>query len=226
MTAHRFRNFLCLTTEAIVLTAIVSACAPIAKTPAPTTPAATEMNHGGMNHGAMNAGMNHSMDLGPADADYDLRFVDAMIPHHEGALIMAKDVLQKSKRPELKKLATDIISAQTEEIAQMKQWRKTWYPTAPNTPMAWQAEMKHMMAMKPEQISAMRMDLDLGAADAGYDLRFIKAMIPHHEAAVVMAKDLALKTQRPELKKAAQDILTSQQAEIDQMVKWQKDWGV
>jgi uncharacterized protein (DUF305 family) len=226
MTSHRFRNFLCLTTEAIVLTAMVSACGPIAKTPTPATPAATEMNHGGMNHGGMNAGINHSMDLGPADADYDLRFIDAMIPHHEGALIMAKDVLQKSKRPELKKLATDIISAQTEEIAQMKQWRKTWYPTAPNTPMAWHAEMKHMMAMKPEQISAMRMDLDLGAADGGYDLRFIKAMIPHHEAAVVMAKDLALKTQRPELKKAAKDILTSQQAEIDQMVKWQKDWGV
>jgi uncharacterized protein (DUF305 family) len=229
MTSHRFRNFLYLTIEAIVLTTLVSACSTIGQTPA-STPSAnpeTSMNHGGMDHGKMDkGGMNHSMDLGPADASYDLRFIDAMILHHEGAVIMAKDVLQKSKRPELQKLAKAIISDQTEEIAQMKQWRKTWYPSAPSTPMAWHAEMNHMMAMKPEQISAMRMDLDLGASDAGYDLRFVKAMIPHHEAAVVMAKDLALKTQRPELKKFAKDIMASQQAEVDQMTQWQKDWTI
>jgi uncharacterized protein (DUF305 family) len=54
---------------------------------APSTPATDAgskqdtMHGGSMNHGS---GMNHSMsmDLGPADADYDLRFVDAMTPHH------------------------------------------------------------------------------------------------------------------------------------------------
>ena len=70
----------------------------------------------------------------------------------------------------------------------------------------------------------MRMNLDLGAADAGYELRFIKAMIPHHEAAIVMANDLSSKTQRPELKKLAKAILISQQAEIDQMKQWSKDY--
>jgi uncharacterized protein (DUF305 family) len=178
------------------------------------------MDHKGMDH----KGMDHSMDLGPADADYDLRFIDAMIPHHEGALIMAKDLAQKSQRPELQKLAKDIIRAQTQEIAQMKQWRTAWYPQAPSTPMAWHAEMKHMMAMKPEQVSAMRMDLDLGKADRQYDLRFLQAMVPHHQAAVVMAQDLAQKTKRPELQKLSQNILTSQQAEIDQMQAWQKSW--
>lgn len=44
-------------------------------------------HHGGMHHG----GTNHSMemDLGAADANYDLRFVDAMILHHQGAVEMA-----------------------------------------------------------------------------------------------------------------------------------------
>ena len=66
-----------------------------ASTPRPT---------GMIDHSTMNQGvMNHSMDLGPADADYDLRFVDAMILHHEGAIVMANDVLKKSARPELKK---------------------------------------------------------------------------------------------------------------------------
>ena len=52
------------------------------------------MNHGGMNHDGMKKGgmMDHSMDIGPADANYDLRFLDSMIPHHEGALVMSQEV--------------------------------------------------------------------------------------------------------------------------------------
>jgi uncharacterized protein (DUF305 family) len=42
---------------------------------------------------------------------------------------------------------------------------------------------------------------------------------------VVMAQDLAQKTKRPELQKLSQNILTSQQAEIDQMQAWQKSWS-
>jgi uncharacterized protein (DUF305 family) len=181
------------------------------------------MHGGSMNHGS---GMDHdmSMDLGPADADFDLRFVDAMIPHHQGAVEMAQEVLAKSQRPEMKKLAQNIIAAQKREINQMKQWRKAWYPKADSKPMAWHAQMNHMMAMSPEQIQAMMMKGDLGAADAEFDLRFLNAMIPHHEGALVMAKDVLTKSKRPEMKKLAQEILTSQEKEIDQMKQWRKAW--
>lgn len=225
-------QFLALLVSSIALSTGVSACnstSPTATTPAATpiaksTPAAT-MDHGGMDHSAMKSGkMTHNMDLGPADADYDLRFIDAMIPHHEGAVVMAKDLAQKTKRPELQKLSKEVIDAQAQEIAQMQQWRKDWYPKASKTPMAWHTAMNHMMAMSPEQIKSMRMDMDLGKADAEYDLRFIQAMVPHHQAAVTMAKDLAQKTKRPELQKLAKDVMTSQQAEIDQMQQWQKSW--
>jgi uncharacterized protein (DUF305 family) len=50
-----------------------------------------------------------------------------MIPHHEGALTMAQDVLDKSQRPEMKKLAENILTSQQTEINQMKQWRQDWY---------------------------------------------------------------------------------------------------
>jgi uncharacterized protein (DUF305 family) len=50
-----------------------------------------------------------------------------MIPHHQGALVMAKDVLNKSKRPEMKQLAQEILTSQQKEIDQMKQWRQAWY---------------------------------------------------------------------------------------------------
>ena len=71
--------------------------------------------------------MRMDVDLGKADDTFDLRFINAMIPHHEGALDMAKDAIGKSKRPEMKKEAQDILSSQAAEIKQMKQWRKDWF---------------------------------------------------------------------------------------------------
>jgi uncharacterized protein (DUF305 family) len=230
MISHKTVKFLPITLGAIALSTIISACSGTTAQPPTTSATPKMMDHSGMGKpdhattGMQHGGMVHSMDLGPADADYDLRFIDAMIPHHGGAVVMAQDMATKTKRPELQKLAQNILKAQPQEIAQMQQWRKDWYPKAPSTPMAWHSEMKHMMAMEPAQMKAMKMDMDLGKADEGYDLRFVQAMIPHHEAAVTMAKDLAQKTKRPELQKLAKDIIASQQVEIDQMKQWQKAW--
>ncbi len=200
----------------------------IANLKAPTRSNATiaqnsgEMNHGGMNH----SGMNHSMDIGPADANYDLRFLDSMILHHQGALVMSQEVLTKSKRPELIKLAKSIITEQKKDITQMQQWRKQWYPKASTTPIMWHTEMNHEMAMTSKYKQSMMMSMSLGQADAGFDLRFLNAMIPHHQGAVTMGKDLLQKSKHPEMKKFAQNIVKSQQAEIDLMTKWQKEWAV
>ncbi|MEG4209326.1 DUF305 domain-containing protein [Microcoleus sp. S13_B4] len=224
---------LILTAAAALTSGVLAACskAPSSETQAPKVTAAKEANNkqdmaqgGGM--GGMNHGMNHnmSMDLGPADADYDLRFIDGMTVHHQGAVKMAQDVLKQSKRPEMKKLATDIIAAQNREINQMKEWRKTWYPKASSTPMAYHAAMGHMMAMTPEQMQSMMMSMDLGAADDQFDLRFINAMIPHHKGALVMAEDALKKSKRPEMKKLSQEILTSQKQEIEQMKQWRQAW--
>jgi uncharacterized protein (DUF305 family) len=168
--------------------------------------------------------MDHGMDLGPADAQFDLRFIDGMAPHHQGAIAMAQEALQKAQHPEIKKLAQDIIDAQQKEIAEMKQWRTTWYPNVGNAPMAWHAKMGHSMAMSQDQMNSMMMNMDLGAADAEFDLRFINAMIPHHEGAVVMANQVLSKSQRPEVRQLAQDIIASQQAEINQMKQWRQAW--
>jgi uncharacterized protein (DUF305 family) len=181
----------------------------------------------GMDHNAGGVGgTNHSMsmDLGPADAAFDLRFIDGMTPHHEGAVAMAKEAQQKSKRTEIQTLAAQIIKAQNTEIAEMKQWRKAWYPKASNSLMSWHAEMGHMMAMKPEQKQSMMMSQNLGAVDAEFDLRFLNAMIPHHEGALKMANEAQQKSKRTEVKQLASNILTSQQAEIRQMKQWRKAW--
>lgn len=163
------------------------------------------------------------MDLGPADANYDLRFIDAMIPHHQGAVEMAKQAQQKSTRPEIKKLADDIIKAQEKEIQEMQQWRKQWYPQASSQPMM-HSHNGQMTPMSDDMHNQMMMQMNLGAADAEFDLRFINAMIPHHEGAITMAQDVLNKSKRPEMKQLAEDIISSQKAEIDQMKQWRDTW--
>ena len=69
------------------------------------------------------ARMHREMDIRYTN-DIDLDFVRGMIPHHRGAIEMAKIALEHSKDPEIRKLAEDIVKAQDTEIAQMEAFLK------------------------------------------------------------------------------------------------------
>ena len=66
---------------------------------------------------------NMNSDPGAAAQPYDLQFLDSMIHHHNGAISMAKMVLGKSERPELKTFAQKVIEDQTKEIAYLQELR-------------------------------------------------------------------------------------------------------
>lgn len=68
----------------------------------------------------MDMGMMKTMGAGH---DYDVMFIDMMVPHHEGALVMSREALTRAEHPEVKTLAQQIIDAQTREIEQMKKWK-------------------------------------------------------------------------------------------------------
>jgi uncharacterized protein (DUF305 family) len=68
--------------------------------------------------------MDGPMMQGVQAADPDVAFVQAMIPHHQGAIDMARGVLQFGKDDEVKVWANEIITAQESEIAKMQEWLK------------------------------------------------------------------------------------------------------
>ena len=67
--------------------------------------------------------MKELMSAKPFDRD----FIDMMIPHHQGAIRMARVVLASTKDPGVRGLAQSIVTAQSREIADMNSWRKRWY---------------------------------------------------------------------------------------------------
>lgn len=83
-----------------------------------------QMMHGSPSSKAFaeaNARMHKDMAV-PLTGNADVDFVQGMIPHHQGAIDMAKIVLEHGKDPEIRKLAEDVIKAQEGEIAMMKEW--------------------------------------------------------------------------------------------------------
>lgn len=83
-------------------------------------------NGGNMDMDDMMKGMMAGLEGKTGDA-FDKEFLAEMIVHHQGAVEMAKAVLAKSDRPELIKLANDIISAQNKEIGMMQEWQNAWF---------------------------------------------------------------------------------------------------
>ncbi|CDZ35877.1 DUF305 domain-containing protein [Neorhizobium galegae] len=70
-----------------------------------------------------NARMHKDMAI-QYSGDADVDFVRSMIPHHQGAIDMAKIELAHGKNPEIRKLAEAVIKAQEAEIAEMQAWLK------------------------------------------------------------------------------------------------------
>jgi uncharacterized protein (DUF305 family) len=173
----------------------------------------------GMMSGGM-AGMMSSEVGGDLSQPFELRFLDQMVPHHQMAVHSAQMMIANSERPELRDLAQRIISAQQAEIDQMGLWRAAWFPdaAAPTLMMGGQG------GMMGGQGSMMGGSGGMMSDQAQMDRLFLEMMIPHHEAAISMARQALEESERPEIRTLAEAIISSQTAEIDEMRGYLRDF--
>ena len=176
------------------------------------------------NYGMMQMmGIRQGVNGSPMVNNLDQHFIEQMIPHHEGAIEMAKLAQERSKRSEILTLAKAIIQSQSKEITQMQTWYKNWYgtevPVNSTVGMGMGRGMMHggMMGGQTSDIESLK-------NAANFDEAFLQEMIPHHQMAVMMAQMLLSGSNRPEMKQLGQDIINAQEAEIEQMRSWLTKW--
>ncbi len=160
---------------------------------------------------------SHGHTVGPAGATYDLRWLDAMVQHHTGALRMSEFVFNIGS-PGVGALATSIWREQAREIKAMGQWRKAWYPEAPVYPLAIKVggdpnAMAGLERMSAAQIQAMQM---MGSTPTKENrvVWFLEGVIAHHGGALEMAHDALKKSSHPTVRRLAREIIVAQRAEI------------
>jgi uncharacterized protein (DUF305 family) len=146
----------------------------------------------------------NTMDLGQADRWLDLRYINAMIAHHRGAILIAQKANEKTKNPEIKSLTEEILKSEPIAINELYQWKKDWYhdfktvrdPIVPN----------------------------LGNYDDKFDLRFLNALISHHQSGILMTKEIRLKSSRSEVLNNADSVENFLNNSLKMLIDWRKTW--
>lgn len=171
----------------------------------------------GMDNGQMGAGGMAAMsrEMVMEDGEYsDRAFIDAMVPHHQGAVDMAEVALENAQHEEIKNLAEDIVGAQEAEIEELRGIKREEFGTSEIPSGTSQGEMDAMGMTDPAELADKR----------PFDKAFIDAMMPHHRSAIAMAKVALEESENQQVKGIAQDIVDAQRREIGQMERWRDQW--
>lgn len=131
----------------------------------------------------------------------DVAFIDAMVPHHQGATLMADMVLQRGAKAEIKTMAQQMKDTQTQEIALMRTARQQLSGSADtpaDTDPHMQADMEHMKSLSGAELDRM----------------FLADMIPHHAGAIEVAHRALPNLKRADMRSLAMSIVSSQAKEV------------
>ena len=170
-------------------------------------------DHG--NDGAMTAYAGHGGMSGnggtTTEALDEQSFLEQMVPHHQSAVAMANIALEKTERPQIRRLAGQIAASQEGEIARMQSWYQSWFG----------AELMPDM-------NGPHGSMDLGTlkdlSGDEFDRAFLAMMIPHHASAITMAESVMMGSPRGEVARLADEIIAAQAKEIGQMQRWREQW--
>ncbi|HEX9832190.1 MAG TPA: DUF305 domain-containing protein [Mycobacterium sp.] len=144
----------------------------------------------------------------------DLAFVTNMIPHHEQAIELAAMAPERSTDSELIALAGQISAAQQPEINALRvflvQWNENPQDNASHGGSQGHGSMQGMV----DDATLARLGSLTGT---DFDTLWLQSMISHHRGAIEMAKAEVANGQNVDVKRMAQTMIDTQQAEITQM---------
>jgi uncharacterized protein (DUF305 family) len=144
-----------------------------------------------------------AMDLGQPDKWVDLRYIDAMIAHHRGAMLLAEEA-RKSHRKEIQDLAESILKEEPKNIDELYRWKKEWYGDS--------RRVRDPLVPK------------LGEWDASFDLRFLNALIAHHRDGILMTREIRLKSSRSEVLDNADAVERFLENGLAMLRRWRAEW--
>jgi len=166
---------------------------------------------------ALNVGLATTMPLladAPAPeqsiANYEVRFMEEMIDHHAMAVMMGELCLEKAVHEELRTMCEEIIAAQTQEIETMQSWLQEWYG------LSYEPQMKPGDMQQMEKLAA--------TSGEEFEIMFMEMMIKHHAKAIKQATKCTQQAYHDALVDMCENIIVTQQAEIEQMQTWLCDW--
>ena len=147
-------------------------------------------------------------------ANIDVDFLANMIPHHQGAILSSKKLLETTTNQTLTQLANNIISEQEKEVAEFTslikdlEAKNTSYEDVDTVSIG--NDMEAIM-------NKMMTDMSSIEVTADNDIDFLKGMIPHHQGAIDVSKKILEYTKDDKIKEIANRIIAAQEKEISDM---------
>ncbi|CAI9403767.1 DUF305 domain-containing protein [Nocardioides sp. T2.26MG-1] len=166
----------------------------------------------------------------PGHNQFDVAFAAEMVPHHEQGLQLVDLAGQREVSTGFTELTTRIVAEQTADLEELEAWLTAWdgpVPPAPDEPMdddtmttrsktgAMQGLMRSRMG--PWALDGADLDLLARCRAAAFEGRWLRMMIRHHQGAISMARHELTHGQYPPAIALAEEVVTTQQAEVEEM---------
>ena len=148
----------------------------------------------------------------------DLDYLVNMVPHHQGAIDSAEQILKVSKSASVKKLANNIIAAQKKEIAMFNKI----IATLPKTSDYDSTKIKTYISDSEKAMMMMMKAMMAVKLTGNNDKDFLEGMIIHHQGAVDASNILLKICTNDQTKNIANTIIRDQKKEISEMQKMLK----
>lgn len=144
------------------------------------------------------------MDFGRPDKWVDARYINAMIAHHRGAMLLAEQAEKNGGRDEIKNLAGEILKNEPKLIEELYQWKELWYGDK-------------RRVVDPVLVN-------LGNPGGTFDLRFLNALIAHHEDGIAMTKEIRTKSSREDILNNADAVESFLKNSGEMLSQWREKW--